>query len=77
MFFSGFFPGSLTSTIPHVYGRQSSNNVATIYNYDYNMEIFLIKSSYYNVHHVEILLLCFSFSPLFRATLNFWFYMDT
>jgi hypothetical protein len=36
------------------------------------MEIFLIKSGYYNEHHVEILFLCFSFSPIFRATLNFW-----
>jgi hypothetical protein len=36
------------------------------------MEIFLIKSGYHNEHHVEIWLLYFSFSLLFRATLKFW-----
>jgi hypothetical protein len=36
------------------------------------MEIFLIKSGYHNEHHVEIWLLNFSFSLLFRAILKFW-----
>jgi hypothetical protein len=36
------------------------------------MEIFLIKSGYYNEHHVEIRLLYFSFSLLFRVMLKFW-----
>jgi hypothetical protein len=46
--------------------------VATIFSYVYNVEIYLIKSGYYNVYHVEIWLLYVSFSLLFRATLKFW-----
>ena len=49
-----------------------SNNVATICNYDHNMEIFLIEFGNNNEHHIEIWLLNFSFLPVLRATLKFW-----
>jgi hypothetical protein len=36
------------------------------------MKIYLIKSVYHNEHHVEIWPPYFSFSPLFRPMLKFW-----